>query len=209
MPQRFVGKWDLNKVLIVGDSFAADWSAKYRYYPGWPQLLARHFPVDNLAQAGCSEYRILQQLDTVNVNLYQWIIVSHTSPDRIYVPQHPVHSADALHHHSDLIYTDIEHHARRWRNWFNQKLQTAKNYFRYYYSEEYQNYIYSSVRDDIQQRVGIIPTIHINNFATTQHYPKTLDFVALREEHSGLINHLSAQGNWLVYKEILRVMNHD
>ena len=199
----------MNKILIVGDSFAADWNAKYQSYPGWPQLLARHFAIHNLAQAGCSEYRILQQLTTVDINHYRWVIVSHTSPDRIYVPQHPVHSTDILHHHCDLIYTDIEHHANLWRNWFNRKLQTAKNYFRYYYSEEYQRYIYSCVRDDIQRQVDTIPTIHINNFPSTQHYSKTLDFVALRQEHPGLINHLSAQGNCLVYKEILKVMGHD
>jgi hypothetical protein len=207
--QKFVGKWDLNKVLIVGDSFGADWSAKYRYYPGWPQLLQKHFSVENLAQAGCSEFRILQQLKSRNLNLYNWIIICHTSPDRVYVPRHPVHSNDVLHHSSDLIYTDIEYHANKLKNWCNKKIQTAWNYFRYYYSDEYQIYVYNKIREDIQQITGTIPVLHINNFASTTHYSKNLDFVQLREDHAGLINHLSAQGNWIVYKQILQALGHD
>jgi hypothetical protein len=29
------------KILIIGDSFAADWSVKYNDYAGWPNLLAQ------------------------------------------------------------------------------------------------------------------------------------------------------------------------
>ena len=53
------------KILIVGDSFAADWAIKYKSISGWPNLLAEKFEVVNLAQAGVSEYKIYQQVLSV------------------------------------------------------------------------------------------------------------------------------------------------
>ena len=50
------------KILICGDSFAADWTVKYPGQ-GWPNMLAEIHEVTNLAQAGCSEYKILKQLE--------------------------------------------------------------------------------------------------------------------------------------------------
>ena len=54
-------------LLIIGDSFAADWSVKYADKKGWPNFLAEKYSVTNLAQAGCSEYKIKKQLDSVNL----------------------------------------------------------------------------------------------------------------------------------------------
>ena len=44
-------------VLIAGDSFAAEWPGSN----GWVKLLAKKYNVKNVAQAGVSEYKILQQ----------------------------------------------------------------------------------------------------------------------------------------------------
>ena len=49
-------------ILIIGDSWAADWSQKHSQYPGWPNILAEEFNVTNIAQAGVSQYSITQQL---------------------------------------------------------------------------------------------------------------------------------------------------
>jgi hypothetical protein len=97
------------KILIIGDSFSSDWSKKYKDYPGWPNLLAQDFDMTNLSQPGCSEFRILKQLKSVDLNEYDFVIISHTSPSRIYTRQHPIHSGDPLHSESDLIFTDIEY----------------------------------------------------------------------------------------------------
>ena len=97
------------KVLICGDSFAADWTVKYTG-KGWPNLIAENYTVTNLAQAGCSEYKIYLQLASANLDQYDAIIVSHTSPNRLPVEVHPVHSNDPLHKNSDLIYTDLKGH---------------------------------------------------------------------------------------------------
>ncbi len=44
-----------SKLLIAGDSFAADWLSGES---GWPNLLANEYDVTNVAQAVCSEYKI-------------------------------------------------------------------------------------------------------------------------------------------------------
>ena len=54
------------KILILGDSFATDWTSKYPQGKGWPNLLAEKFDVTNLAQAGISEYKILKQIKSVS-----------------------------------------------------------------------------------------------------------------------------------------------
>ena len=99
-------------ILIVGDSFAADWTVKYKGI-GWPNMLSKRHNVTNLAQAGCSEYKIYKQLLSVNLDDFDYIIASHTSPYRIYVTEHPVHSMDKLHNDCDLIYTDLKEHSKR------------------------------------------------------------------------------------------------
>ena len=50
----------MNNILIIGDSFAADWTVKYPTVVGWPNLLAKNYNVVNLAQAGAGEYKIYQ-----------------------------------------------------------------------------------------------------------------------------------------------------
>ena len=48
------------KILIIGNSFACPWHKPK--YDGWPTLLGKQFQVDNLAEAGVGEYKILRQL---------------------------------------------------------------------------------------------------------------------------------------------------
>ena len=100
-------------VLIVGDSFAADWSAKHCDLFGWPNLLAKHHTVTNLAQAGVSEYKIYKQLISVDLSQFDLVIVAHTSPYRVVTRSHPVHYNNSLHKHADLLFGDIEYHYKK------------------------------------------------------------------------------------------------
>ena len=97
------------KILIAGDSFAADWKIKYNGN-GWVNMLSDDYDVTNIAQAGVSEYKIYQQLINHNTTMYDKIIISHTSAYRIPVFEHPIHSKDILHHNCDLIYSDLKEH---------------------------------------------------------------------------------------------------
>ena len=53
------------KLLVAGDSFAAEWPGN----SGWVKLLAQEHPVTNVAQAGVSEYKILKQVQNENLPL--------------------------------------------------------------------------------------------------------------------------------------------
>ena len=63
------------KILICGDSFAADWTIKTKT-SGWVNFLK---DTDIIAQAGVGEYKILKQLQSCKLELYTHIIISHTS----------------------------------------------------------------------------------------------------------------------------------
>ena len=90
------------KILIAGDSFAADWTVKYKG-EGWVNTLCKDYDVTNIAQAGVSEYKIYNQLKKIDVSKYDIILISHTSAYRIPVVEHPIHSKDILHNNCDLI----------------------------------------------------------------------------------------------------------
>ena len=117
-------------ILILGDSWSADWNIKYTDYPGWPNIIAQKYTVTNIAQAGVSQYSILKQLDTIQPLDYDMVIISITSPYRVYTPQHPVHTS-GLHANSDLIYSDIDHHASKFPD--NKRLHSARAYFEDHY----------------------------------------------------------------------------
>ena len=59
------------KLLIAGDSFAADWTIKYKG-EGWVNTLCKDYDVTNIAQAGVSEYKIYNQLKKIDTfNIYK------------------------------------------------------------------------------------------------------------------------------------------
>jgi hypothetical protein len=197
------------KILIIGDSFSADWSVKYNDYPGWPQLLSAHHNITNLSQAGCSEYRILKQLTSLeSLEDFDIVLVSHTSPSRIYTPRHPIHCNDVLHKNSDLIYTDVEYHSSRIKNLFNRSLQSAKNFFLFHYSDDYYLYMYDKIREDIDFILKNKQVITITNLPyLTTYKPSTLDFSNLLLTHRGKINHYSLEGNEIIFNEINQCIN--
>jgi len=199
------------KILILGDSFAADWSCKYQDYPGWPELLAGDFHVTNHAQAGVGEYKILCQLQQVpDLDQYEIVIVSHTSPYRVHTPLHPVHARDQLHGNADLIFTDCEYHGSRVRHWFNQSLGSAIGYFKYHFDQSYYKTIYKLLRSEINSILKNSHVIVVNNLPENLEFvteANVLDFVKLWKEQPGKINHYSQVGNKEIYNTIKQTIN--
>jgi len=197
------------RILILGDSFAADWTIKYPYSEGWPNILAKKHCVVNLAQAGVSEYKILKQIEKLPkwyINLFELVIVSHTSTYRVHTKKHPIHADDNIHNHADLIFTDIEHHRKKWRNIFNRPLKAAYNYFLYHFDEQYQEDIYRLIRKQINEKIAGIPSIALNGLNINPELITEKTVVDLRDiiqDNPGLMNHLSPTGNRLVYERIL------
>ena len=150
------------KILVIGDSFAADWTVKYSGV-GWPNLLAKQFDVTNLAQAGVSEYKIYKQILSISdLSIFDLVIVSHTSPYRIHTRRHPIHTGDLLHNNADLIYNDIEYHSHTLRGIFNSSLKSAVGFYVHHNDEEYQEIVYMMFRDKINQIIGTTKCLVIN-----------------------------------------------
>jgi hypothetical protein len=192
------------KLLICGDSFAADWTVKYNDI-GWPNMLANDYKITNLAQAGCSEYKIYKQLISVDINDYDRIIVSHTSPYRIYTTNHPVHANDKLHKNSDLIYTDLKEHSKT-----NKKLLPLIDFFENYFDTESAIFTHTLICEKINELLKNHPQVlHISNLNWNGLYcfPNLLHFEYLFKEHRGLMNHYTLQGNEIIYKKIKTILD--
>lgn len=190
------------KILIVGDSFAADWSQSNSAKISWTKLLSHDYEIVNLAQAGCSEYRILQQLKSqANLDQFDCVIVCHTSPDRIYTKQHPIHRR-GLHQHADLIFSDIDYHARSSKN---PAVICARDFFLYHYDECYQHDIYHLIVQEIDSLLDSRVTITVDNFAAldSSRYQHYLKFSDITEIIPGETNHCSAAGHVKIYQKIL------
>ena len=57
------------RLLICGDSFSTDWTKKYEGI-GWVNMLEKNYKITNISQAGVSEYKIYQQLNSVDLSKF-------------------------------------------------------------------------------------------------------------------------------------------
>lgn len=189
----------MKKILICGDSFAADWTVKYTG-EGWPNLLAKDYSVTNLAQAGCSEYKIYKQLVSVDLNLFDYIIVFHTSPNRIYTSRHPVHSDDLLHGNSDLLYADIKEHSKT-----NKELIPIVEFFEQHFDVDHAIFSHNLLCKFIGELCEPYNTLHATGFDYKKLYQfnnTLLDYSGLAEPKLGNINHFSNKSNILIFNDI-------
>lgn len=187
----------MKRVLIVGDSFAADWPGQ-----GWTKMLAEKFDVVNLAQAGVGEYKILKQLQSVDCNSFDTVIVSHTSPSRVHTPLHPLHKT-GLHKNCDLIYEDLQR-----PSWFNKSLRAAKDWFNFHYDDQYQIDVYLLIRKEIERTITVqYVSISHADFGIDLSIEKDhIDFKDLWKKHRGTVNHYDDYGNLAVYKKLMELI---
>ena len=186
----------MEKLLICGDSFSADWTIKHTGI-GWPNMLANDYLVINLSQAGCSEYKIYLQLKSVDLKQFDRIIISHTSPYRICVERHPIHSKDILHKDCDLIYTDLKEHADS-----HPEVQPMIDFFEKYFHTEYFEFIHHEICEKIEQMVKGLPVLHLINFDKQYDFDTKLDLTKVIKTNPGNINHFDELGNLIAYKQI-------
>lgn len=192
----------MKNVLLLGDSFACPWSGDYK---GWPDLLSEKVHLTNLAQAGVSEYKILNQLKSSDFRNFDVVIVSHTSPLRIHTKKHPIHK-HGLHKDCDLIANDI---LPRF-SLFNKSLQSAKLWFKYHNDEAFQYDIYYLLRKEIRTMLGSMKYISITHTELSKEHTiehNNIDFSKVWQKHRGKVNHYTEQGNRIVYNELLDIIN--
>lgn len=190
------------KILIAGDSFAA-------VYPfaklGWVNILAHRHNVTNLAQAGCGEYKILKQIKSVDLKDFDMIIVSHTSPSRVHVPNHPIHK-EGFHKNCDLLANDILDR----NTWFNPSLKAAQDWFKYHYDDTYQIDIYNLIRKNINDTLNGIPYISLTHTEISRDLTiesNNIDFSELWKRERGPINHYTISGNRIIYEKLAELIN--
>ncbi len=185
------------KLLIVGDSFAADWTKKYKGN-GWVNMLCDDFEVTNVAQAGVSEYKIYKQLETQNTSLFDKIIISHTSAYRVPITEHPIHSNDILHKDCDLIYSDVKEHIK------NPIAKIAVDFYENIFNPEYFIFTYGLIMDKIQSNYP--NAINITFFDSFKN-DKVYGFEDVYLNNKGLINHMNNKGNKIIYDSIKKLIN--
>ena len=188
-------------ILLIGDSFAADWTVKYPEKLGWPNLLAKKYTVLNLARAGCSEYQIYQQLQLSALDKFDLVIVSHTSPYRIYTEYHPARRNDILHQYCDLLYSDIKELAIT-----NSDYNAVKIYFEKFFDLTYAKFMHQLIIKEIVLLLKNKNVLHITHNFTNDNM---LSLSKIYNRNQGFVNHYSEIGNNLVFdlidKNITRI----
>lgn len=194
------------KILIAGDSFAADYTKKDPNQIGWPNLLAKNFAVTNLAQAGCSEYKIYQQLLTQPLDTFDVVLVCHTSPYRIYTTQHPAHVNDPLHHNCDFIYSDVQNLASRFP-----ELKCVVEFYEKYFDLDHARFVHNLVCEKIQNMLATVPGRVWHMTSLDQQglfqFNNHLDFYQLFQTHRGDANHFDPQANHHIYQTLLDLIS--
>ena len=188
----------MTKIFICGDSFAADWTVKYKGQ-GWPNMLTKDYAVTNVAQAGVSEYKIYKQLIAANLDQYDAVVIAHTSPYRIYVKEHPVHSKDSLHAHCDLIYSDLKESEAT-----HPEVKPIITYFENYFDTEHAEFVHSLICEKIVSLCEKYShkVINLINFKDQYNFPNSINFEQVFKDHRGTMNHFNDTGNKIVYNEI-------
>ena len=197
----------MHKVLICGDSFAANWQVKYPNQKGWPNLLADKYSVTNIAQAAVSEYKILQQVKSIDLNRFDTVIISHASPNRIHCVTHPIHANNILHKDSDLIYNDLLAHD-------DPDCELAVKFFERYFEMNYYQDICDLICQQILNILGEynhLNQIHLVNINKKQLYDflPSYDINRIFTKYRGgpdAMNHLTDQGNQVMLAQIEKLM---
>jgi hypothetical protein len=196
----------MNTILIAGDSFGADWTVKYTNKMGWPNIMENSFDVTNVAQAGCSEYKILQQLQKVHFSDYGVVIVNHTSPYRLYVKDHPIHKDNVLHHSSDLLYGDLKYHFEQTQD---QSIMPIVEYFENYFDIDYAKFVYNLIYREIHTLCEP-NTIHLSHIGLSEIKKlecRDIHEIDMFKNNSGLMNHYSSDGNIEIARTITTMVN--
>jgi hypothetical protein len=181
------------KVLLCGDSFSADYTLKDKSSNGWPTMLAKDVDLTNVSRAGASEYRIWRQVQNNINDSYDLVIISHTSPYRVYVEKHPLHDQDPLHNECDLIYSDIK----------DRGLEHIERWFEECFSIEHAIDIHKLLMLDIDRICKEHRVIHLGHLDISA--PKDFNFLNLNsiwKMNKGRVNHYSDKGNQLVYLKL-------
>lgn len=197
------------KILICGDSFAVNYTPDDPTAIGWSAMLANEFSITNSAQAGISEYKILKQLKQQNLDNYDAIIVSHTSPFRVHIKDHPLYQNSTLYKNADLIYNDVLAHYNS--NPTSVVLSTAKNYFENIFDEDYYYDMYLLLVNEIKSLTQNYRCLHLLTIFDNVDIEPVLNLKKKFKFKQGTPNHYSNKDNIEIFNLIKNwiVQSHD
>jgi hypothetical protein len=189
-------KVEKSKLLIVGDSFGTQTTADYQT---WYEILSSNYDVTNLCQSGIGQYKIHQQLLSIDVSTFDLILVIATSPYRVHVTNNPFYnSKHETHSNCDFLYSDVESrlpdpNAEKILWWF-------KNIVDLDHCKFINNLI---IKESIAYCWSHQKKVLILNFlAEDFQHTLSLDFSQTWREHQGKVNHLTQKGHKIIAEKI-------
>jgi hypothetical protein len=187
----------MKKIGLFGDSFG--YQKNGQPFDSWVDLLANHFRITNHSECGVGEYKILKQLKKSNLDSFDFLIITHTSATRTFVPYNPLHSKSAYHKNCDILYADIADRTDDFS-------LACQLYFKYIFDLDYAVDIHNMVCQEIDKLTYDKKVLHITHFDYTGLYKFTdlINFYNLWLDNRGMVNHYNQTGNQLVYQTILK-----
>lgn len=187
------------KIILFGDSFG--YQKNNNAYPSWVDLLSSHTFIDNKCQCGISEYKILQQIKNSNLDEYDKIVITHTSPYRTFVKYNPLHFNSDTHRDCDIILADVESRTDDFS-------VACQQYFKYIFDPEYAIDVHNMICTEIDLITKNYDTIHITHFDYLKlkcyQFKNFINFYPIWEKNRGPVNHYNEYGNQQVYETVLK-----
>lgn len=178
-------------IWIFGDSFSTNDSNA-----SWTQLLGK--PTTKISQNGISEYRILQNIKQSEISDNDTVIICHTNPHRVYIPDSILYPArkEENHKHCDLVISDSMNRNFLWRT-------ISKVYFKYFFNERHSLEIHNLI---IKEQIHILKgktdkIIEVSGFSE-----QTNSFYDIFVAYAGKVNHMDNEGNRLVADRIRKLL---
>lgn len=183
----------MKRILIAGDSFS---SVELAGDHGWATMLTKNYSVTNVSQPGIGEYKILKNLESQDLNKFDTIIVSHTSPNRIHCELNPLYPVGHIYHTSDLLFGDVESKVKN-----NQLAKSVYDYFVHVFDPKYYEFVHASCCEKIDKLTQPYHTIHMTNFDWNNLYkfPDLINFYSLWTSNKGPYAHYNIAGNQVIF----------
>ena len=180
-------------IAIVGDSFSSD-----SMQSSWISLLEQTHKIKNYSARGISQYRLYKILidNFIDISAADCVILFHTNPDRIFIPDHINYTTRELqsHPYCDMLANDACN---------SQWSEIAKTYYKYFFDTKMQQTFYQLLVNEINQKLSSLDVVNCSGFdAITTGIDSLVSFADIRQQYPGDINHFSIHGNTIACDRI-------
>jgi len=187
---------DTKVVGIFGDSFG--YVKSDHEFLGWVEMLSTHVAVKNFCQCGSSQYRILQTLKSTDLNQFDQLIITHTSPTRVFARHNPLHADNPVYQNCDLLFADVEGR----KDSFS---VMAQQYFKMLFDFHYSLDVHNMICREIDELCINLHCLHITHFDYTNCYQfvNMINFFPIWSKNRGPVHHYNKHGNQYVFENII------